>query len=63
MMGIGESSVQAPFWCKHLLMPTFLHGSTKDKTMMEDEVIRSGLNYVIARPPISRTIRQRESQP
>jgi putative NADH-flavin reductase len=52
MMGIGESSVQAPFWYKYLLMPTFLHGSTKDKTMMEDEVIRSGLNYVIARPPI-----------
>ncbi len=52
MMGIGESRVQAPFWYKHLLMPTFLRGSTKDKTMMEDEVVRSGLNYVIARPPI-----------
>ncbi len=52
MMGIGESRRQAPFWYKHLLMPTFLHGSTKDKTMMEDEVMRSGLNYVIARPPI-----------
>ena len=52
MMGIGESRAQAPFWYKYLLMPTFLHGSTKDKTLMEEEVGRSELNYVIARPPI-----------
>jgi nucleoside-diphosphate-sugar epimerase len=52
MMGIGESRAQAPFWYKHLLMPTFLRGSTKDKTMMEEEVVGSGLKFVIARPPI-----------
>jgi uncharacterized protein YbjT (DUF2867 family) len=52
MMGIGESLAQAPFWYKHLLMPTFLHGSTADKTSMEAAVIASGLQYVIARPPI-----------
>jgi nucleoside-diphosphate-sugar epimerase len=52
MMGIGESRVQAPFWYKHLLMPTFLRGSTKDKTRMEEEVVGSGLKFVIARPPI-----------
>ncbi len=52
MMGIGDSRAQAPFWYKHLLMPTFLRGSTKDKILMEEEVIKSGLNYVIARPPI-----------
>ena len=52
MMGIGESRVQAPFWYQSLLMPTFLRGSTKDKIMMEKEVIQSGLNYIIARPPI-----------
>jgi nucleoside-diphosphate-sugar epimerase len=52
MMGIGESEAQAPFWYRYLLMPTFLHGSTKDKTRMEDEVTQSGLEYVIARPPI-----------
>ncbi len=52
MMGIGDSRTQAPFWYKHLLMPTFLRGSTKDKILMEEEVIKSGLNYVIARPPI-----------
>ena len=52
MIGIGESRAQAPFWYKHLLMPTFLRGSTKDKTKLEEKVVRSGLNYVIARPPI-----------
>lgn len=52
MMGLGESRAQSPFWYKHLLMPTFLHGSTKDKTMMEVAVRSSGLDYVIARPPI-----------
>jgi putative NADH-flavin reductase len=52
MMGIGESSEQAPFWYEHLLMPTFLRGSTKDKTAMESAVQASGLDFVIARPPI-----------
>ena len=52
MMGIGGSRAQAPFWYKYLLMPTFLHGSTADKTVKEDEVRRSGLEYMIARPPI-----------
>jgi len=52
MMGLGESRAQTPFWYKHLLMPTFLHGSTKDKTMMEEAIRASGLDYVIARPPI-----------
>jgi putative NADH-flavin reductase len=52
MMGIGDSRDQAPFWYKHLLMPTFLRGSTKDQTAMEEAVKASGLEYVIARPPI-----------
>jgi uncharacterized protein YbjT (DUF2867 family) len=52
MMGIGESRAQAPFWYRSLLMPTFLRGSTKDKTAMEEEVKASGLEYVIVRPPI-----------
>jgi putative NADH-flavin reductase len=52
MMGIGESHDQAPFWYEHLLMPTFLRGSTKDKTAMETEITASGLKFVIARPPI-----------
>lgn len=52
MMGIGESSEQAPFWYEHLLMPTFLRGSTKDKIAMETTVQTSGLQFVIARPPL-----------
>jgi putative NADH-flavin reductase len=52
MMGIGASRQQAPFWYRYLLMPTFLHGSTKDKIAMEEAVRKSGLEYVIARPPI-----------
>jgi len=41
MVGIGESRVQAPFWHRSLLMPTFLRGSTNDKIMMEKKVIAS----------------------
>jgi len=52
MMGIGESRAQAPFWYRSLLMPTFLHGSTKDKTNKEAAITTSHLDYVIARPPL-----------
>jgi uncharacterized protein YbjT (DUF2867 family) len=52
MMGLGGSRAQAPFWYKHLLMPTFLRGSTQDKGLMEEAVAASGLDYVIVRPPI-----------
>jgi putative NADH-flavin reductase len=52
MMGIGDSRVQSPAWYKYLLMPTFLHGSTADKTNKEAAVTASNLEYVIVRPPI-----------
>jgi uncharacterized protein YbjT (DUF2867 family) len=52
MMGLGESREQAPAWYRYLLMTTFLRGSTKDKGAMEEAVKASGLDYVIARPPI-----------
>ncbi len=52
MMGIGESRAQSPFWYRSLLMPTFLHGSTADKTNKEAAILASGLDYVIVRPPI-----------
>jgi putative NADH-flavin reductase len=52
MMGIGSSREHTPFWYEHLLMPTFLRGSTKDKEAMEQEVNASGLEFVIARPPL-----------
>lgn len=52
MMGIGDSREQAPFWYEHLLMPTFLRGSTPDKEAMEAEVRNSGVDFVLVRPPI-----------
>ncbi len=52
MMGLGSSRQQTPFWYEHLLMPTFLRGSTKDKAALEQEVSASGLDFVIARPPL-----------
>jgi uncharacterized protein YbjT (DUF2867 family) len=52
MMGLGESRAQSPFWYRSLLMPTFLHGSTTDKTNKEAAILSSHLDYVIVRPPI-----------
>lgn len=52
MMGVGDSAAQAPFWYEHLLMPTWLHGTTPDKTSMESAVTGSGLLYTIVRPPV-----------
>ncbi len=52
MMGVGDSKEQAPFWYEYLLMPTFLHGATPDKTAMEAQVRASGVPYVLVRPPL-----------
>ena len=52
MMGIGNSRAQAPFWYRSLLMPTFLHGSTQDKTNKETAITADHVDYVIVRPPI-----------
>ena len=52
MMGLGTSRTQAPFWYEHLLMPTFLRGSSKDKAALEQEVSASTLDFVITRPAI-----------
>lgn len=52
MMGVGDSKAQAPFWYGFLLQPTFLRGADKDKARMESVVTGSGLEYVIARPPL-----------
>jgi hypothetical protein len=52
MRGIGASRPQAPFWYRYLLMPTFLNGSTKDKTHKEAAIFTGHIDYVIVRPPI-----------
>jgi putative NADH-flavin reductase len=51
-MGVSESKKQSPWWYRYLMVPTFLRGSTADKTAMEAIVSGSGLDWVIARPPI-----------
>ncbi len=51
-LGLGDSADQAPFAYAHLLMPTMLRGTVKDKTRMEAEVDASGLDFVIARPAV-----------
>jgi len=52
MLGIGDSRAQAPWWYRHILMPTFLRGDTPDKTNVEAAIRASGFEYVIVRPPI-----------
>jgi uncharacterized protein YbjT (DUF2867 family) len=52
MIGLGDSWSRAPLWYRYLLMPTFLRGSSRDKRALEQEVSASGLEYVIARPPV-----------
>jgi putative NADH-flavin reductase len=51
-MGVGESAEQSPWWYRHLMVPTFLRGSTADKVAMEAIVRSSHLEWTIARPPI-----------
>lgn len=52
MLGVGDSKEQTPFWYEYLMQPTFLRGADKDKSAMEQEVKSSGLDFVIARPPL-----------
>ena len=52
VLGVGESREQAGFFYEHLMMPTFLRGALKDKEAMEEEVKRSGLEWVLVRPPV-----------
>jgi len=51
-MGVAESKKQSPWWYRYLMVPTFLRGSTADKTAMEAIVRGSKLDWVIARPPV-----------
>lgn len=51
-LGAGDSVRQAPLWMRYLLIPTFLRGSTQDKTNMEAAVRASGVPFVIVRPPV-----------
>lgn len=52
VVGAGDSAEQAGFWYRYLLAPVFLHGAIPDKEAMEAEVRRSGLDFVVVRPPV-----------
>jgi putative NADH-flavin reductase len=51
-LGVGDSLEQTGFFYEHLLLPTFLRGSTADKEAMEARVRASGLEFVIVRPAV-----------
>jgi len=51
-LGVAESVRQCLWWYRWLVVPTFLHGITRDKKAMEKIVRGSGLDWVIARAPI-----------
>ncbi len=52
MIGIDDSMQQTPFWYEYLMMPTFLHGATPDKTAMEAAIKKSGIPFILVRPPL-----------
>lgn len=51
VLGEGDSKANAGFFYEHLLLPTFLRGTIKDKAGMESEVKSSDLDWVLVRPP------------
>lgn len=51
VLGIGDSQEQGTFLYEYLMKPTFLRGAIPDKEVMEAEVKRSGLDFVLVRPP------------
>ncbi len=52
VLGVGDSKDEGTWFYEHVMVPTFLHGASRDKEHMEDNIERSGLEYIIVRPPI-----------
>ena len=52
VLGAGESREQAGFFYEYIFIPTFLRGAVKDKEAMEQAVRRSGVDFVLVRPPV-----------
>lgn len=48
--GVGDSADQAGWFVNHVVVPTFLRGSTEDKAAAEEVVRASGIPFVIVRP-------------
>jgi putative NADH-flavin reductase len=48
--GVGDSADQVGWFVEHVIVPTWLRGSTEDKAAMEAVVRESGIAFVIVRP-------------
>ena len=48
--GVGDSADQVGWFVEHVIVPTWLRGSTEDKAAMEQVVRASGMAFVIVRP-------------
>jgi uncharacterized protein YbjT (DUF2867 family) len=48
--GVGDSVDQASWFVQHVIVPTWLRGSTEDKAAAEAVVRASGIAFVIVRP-------------
>lgn len=51
-LGVGDSKPQGTFLFRHLILPLFLRGSTRDKAQMEEAVRASGVEFVLVRPAV-----------
>lgn len=51
-LGVGDSKDEGTWFYEHIMLPTFLHGASRDKEQMEENIVRSGLEYIIVRPPV-----------
>jgi len=51
-LGVGDSKHQGGFMFEHLVLPTFLRGSTRDKAATEQIVRESGVDFVLVRPAV-----------
>lgn len=49
-MGVGDSGEVAGFFYEHILIPTFLRGTAKDKAEMERDLAATDLDWVVVRP-------------
>ena len=50
--GVGDSADQASWFVEHVIVPTWLRGSTEDKAAAEEVVRASGIAFVIVRPAL-----------
>ena len=51
-LGAGDSKDQGTFFYDHVVLPTFLRGSTKDKEAMESLVEHADVDFVLVRPAV-----------